>query len=314
MGNILQDIDRPVEARKYFIQAEEVATRLAAPSPAMQHSISAKTALSALDIWNFTVGTSKVIKLDSDNHVEMKCVSSRPLILTISNFLSETECEHIITRAQDSASMRQSQIMGGSASLEIDASIEAVNDNLYQRSSTNAWLPFDDILRTIQQRISIVTNISDAYIRLKCEELQVVRYESGQDFKLHHDSSLFHSRLFTTLIYLNNVSDPNGGETWFPFGCNHKQSYDHESISSVDGALALARSIKYQEHSDDYGASGLYIKPIRGTSVIFFNHLQSGEIDPLAVHSGEAIIHGLKWAANYWVDLDLSLLEQFKVK
>jgi hypothetical protein len=114
---------------------------------------------------------------------------------------------------------------------------------------------------------------------------------------VHHDSSAFHTRYLTALIYLNNItsnaenngeiSSVSGGETWFPFATTNDVStegqFDH--IMSVDQANAIALS-----HYDTTLASnilrdglgvgknrhdklmGLKVAPKEGRVVIFFNH------------------------------------------
>ena len=70
---------------------------------------------------------------------------------------------------------------------------------------------------------------------------------------------------------------------------------------------------------------GLFVTPQKGKILIFFNHLPSGEIDPLAIHAGLPVGHnyfkddniapkdsamnentesGEKWIANYWFQFD----------
>ena len=55
---------------------------------------------------------------------------------------------------------------------------------------------------------------------------------------------------------------------------------------------------------------GLVFTPQIGKAVLFFNHLSDGSIDVAALHSGRKIISGVKWAANYWIKLDTTKLEQ----
>ena len=99
-------------------------------------------------------------------------------------------------------------------------------------------------------------------------------------------------------------------------------------------------SLQFQPADDDVkatsfdGLPGLIVTPKRGDAIIFFNHLLSGELDPLAVHAGLPVLapdshslhnrqgedpnqhqepgtvkegeaaHVQKWIANYWVELN----------
>jgi len=88
------------------------------------------------------------------------------------------------------------------------------------RTSHNAWCDRAcaqlDIVRTVSQRIGNVTGVSET----QSEYLQMLRYEPGQYYKIHHDfipSHLdfpFGPRLYTFFLYLSDVN--SGGETHFP--------------------------------------------------------------------------------------------------
>jgi prolyl 4-hydroxylase len=104
------------------------------------------------------------------------------------------------------------------------------------------------------------------------EDIQVVHYKDGQKYDSHHDwgvSGYPESRYITLLLYLSDMVSPTaGGETSFPKG--------------ADGA-------------------GFKIHPGKGSAVLFYNLLEDGNGDDLALHAALPIHQGEKWLANFWV-------------
>ena len=43
------------------------------------------------------------------------------------------------------------------------------------------------------------------------------------------------------------------------------------------------------------------VKPVKGTAVLFYNLLEDGNGDDLALHAALPVIKGEKWLANFWV-------------
>jgi hypothetical protein len=88
------------------------------------------------------------------------------------------------------------------------------------RTSQQAWCQVDPcvnhpLVNRVHDRVVNVTGIP----KQNAEFFQVLRYEPGQFYKVHHDQnadpdSLMGVRLFTFFIYLR--SPESGGETWFP--------------------------------------------------------------------------------------------------
>lgn len=224
MGNILQSLGKDAEAEKYFIRAEELALEQqqqrqggSGGAPIVTESGKKeeregltnheRTWQEMLPILNAKTGDRiSIPSTVSDIVYDIECLSSRPLLFRVLNLLSKPECEHIMSRASER--LEKSVVMGGS--------VNGNNDSPY-RTSDNAWLHSDATLLDIQSRIASILSVPLAYIRTKAEDLQVVRYNEGGVFKAHHDSSAFHPRLFTALVYLNSVPAGVGGETYFPF-------------------------------------------------------------------------------------------------
>ena len=60
------------------------------------------------------------------------------------------------------------------------------------------------------------------------------------------------------------------------------------------------------------GADGLGFKvaPKKGNAVLFYNLLEDGNGDDLALHAALPAIEGEKWLANFWYD-DYDFTEEF---
>jgi prolyl 4-hydroxylase len=112
----------------------------------------------------------------------------------------------------------------------------------------------------INQRIA---SVSDTHIT-QGEALTILRYEKGQQFRLHSDAlgNTRNERSATFLLYLNEGYE--GGETVFPF---------YEMI----------------------------IKPQTGFGVLFNNTLGNGLMDPSKRHAGRPVDYGTKWLATRWI-------------
>ena len=101
------------------------------------------------------------------------------------------------------------------------------------------------------------------------EELQVVRYEPGQQYQPHHDFSdagVVHQRFLTLLLYIQPATE--GGATSFPKA---------------------------------HAGRGLRVKPPKGSGVLFYSMLPDGNGDDLSLHAGEPVTVGRKWVCNLWV-------------
>lgn len=142
------------------------------------------------------------------------------------------------------------------------------------RDSETTWLnkELHPLIKKIYQKVSNITNKDENHM----ENLQVIHYTSSQQFKAHYDQCprdeawnikelTRHKgpRLYTLLIYLND--NYKGGETEFP---------------------RLNQKFKLKA----------------GDAVLFHNlDNQEKQVHKDALHSGNPISTGEKWAANIWI-------------
>jgi tetratricopeptide (TPR) repeat protein len=205
------------------------------------------------------------------------------------------------------------------------------------RDSSTAWLAWESApaLLLLRTRFAALLGLAEHDFAARAEPLQVVRYEAGQRFALHHDSpAAFQRRLLTLLLYLADGAD--GGATCFPaLHLPQRGRGDAAARSSaaraapppprtraaasadVSAALALggcapssagasARAggprLAGDAHSTSSGRDApLLVRPRAGRGVLFYNLDADGLADPRVVHAGLAPAHAVKWIANVWL-------------
>ena len=142
----------------------------------------------------------------TESYPNVEKIHSNPDIYTIADFLSQNECERLITKAR----------VGMQPCLVKNAETGAVEPDP-SRTSTNANIPQREV-PSISKKILDLTNCREEQMEI----LQVLRYEKGQEFQPHTDGFegptsacgfLDSGRLATVFCYLNDVGE--GGTTLF---------------------------------------------------------------------------------------------------
>jgi prolyl 4-hydroxylase len=181
-------------------------------------------------------------------------------IYEFKNFLSDEECSYIIEKAKPLVT--KSKVIGEKGLYVDDQSF---------RTSSNTFLKDDDeVIRKISDRISKKIMID----KENFEDLQVVHYEGGEQYKPHWDACVGEGkcddflkkggdRYATFILYLND--DFESGETEFP-NLNIK------------------------------------VKPEKGKAVLFFNLEDDNETKKEdSLHAGLPPTKGEKWMCNKWI-------------
>ena len=189
LGLVMQELGRPADAQQCFLSAQSIASQSAsgARTPAK------KTCIALQRLWLALTKDRKVcLKLDlpagaKPNLAVMERLSTRPLLFRTSPLITPTECAAIMTMA--SASLSASHVTG-------EASANHGSRGEAYRSSTTAWLSPSEssVLQKLTHWVAKLSGLPLAYVRLKSERVQVVRYADGGEFRLHQDSSAFHPR------------------------------------------------------------------------------------------------------------------------
>ncbi|MBB3033458.1 prolyl hydroxylase family protein [Alteriqipengyuania lutimaris] len=127
-----------------------------------------------------------------------------PLVLVFREFLTRRECKSLVELA--SPALRRSQVVHPQTGQLVDDPI--------RNSSSAAFTLTEEtpFLHAINRRIAAASRSRPE----QGEPTQVLSYEAGQEYKLHHDAlpGEQNQRIQTFLIYLNE--DYEGGEIHFP--------------------------------------------------------------------------------------------------
>jgi len=177
---------------------------------------------------------------------EVRVVSAEPPLVIVHDFITKEMCHDIIEAAKE-RNLKPSTL--GAAQKSSDT-----------RTSSTVWLNDKSCTspsRLIAEKVSWISGLPPSHQ----ENLQVVRYEPGQQFKLHTDHlDSFNDldvrgRLATCLVYLEEPDA--GGETWFP-GVN--EFGDDNSIASN------------RNSNDEEG--DVAISPKKGSAIFFWNTVE----------------------------------------
>eukprot|EP00980_Cylindrotheca_fusiformis_P013383 scaffold3410_cov141-Cylindrotheca_fusiformis.AAC.26 len=188
-----------------------------------------------------------------------------PWLLMFENMLSDVEAERLIELGGERGYERSSE----TGKLQADGTHERKVDP--GRTSTNAWCigecMEDPIALSVVERIENITGIPEP----NSENLQLLRYEENQFYKVHTDYTLHHRerpygvRILTFYMYLNDVEE--GGGTNFP------------------------------------RLNNLTVTPKRGRAVLWPSVLDEdpNKKDVRTNHQALPVIKGVKYGANAWI-------------
>jgi len=236
--------------------------------------------------------------VDQDTHVEsfrtipVRTVSLRPLVFSLEGFLTDEECDDVISWAKQRLVPSRLAFMDGSD-----------KDDAGVRTSTQVFMP-----RGGAGTISALEHRAHNLTRLPYslgESIQVLRYEEGQRYGAHRDyfsANDYHqqpsmlskveygarNRLATIFWYMSTVRA--GGETYFPRALNE----NGEEYNPWNG-----------DHNDCY--RGLAVKAFKGNAVLFYGMLPDGRLDERSLHGGcppraeDGVPADTKFGANQWI-------------
>lgn len=204
---------------------------------------------------------------NTNNKITEKILYNKPKILLLKNFLSKEECDYIIQLGEPH--IKKSEVCGKNGSRP-DKSRTSMTAHIGKKFITGNNP--DKILLNVLQRTQNYCGLPSKNI----EPIQLVRYEPGQYFKPHYDylntkNEMYKNnvekngqRKYTFFVYLTDVPDGVGGETYFP------------KINK-------------------------YFKGNKGDAIFWDNILPNGEEDKMTLHSGTELLKGKKYGLNIWV-------------
>ena len=206
------------------------------------------------------MGLEKRKPSNGDKQWKLKLIHKSPPVLVIENFFTEEECEEYI--ALTSAKSE------GEGPLEVNsATFSALAQS--KRTSTTWFCHFSQVPTLLAKAKRLFKDLA----LNQCEEPQVVRYRTGEEFSWHYDEvpgpqlSNGGQRIATLLVYLNTLK--RGGGTIF-------------------------RDLK------DSSGKDLTMRPKRGSALLFFPALADGTPDDRTLHKGEVAVDE-KMIAQMWI-------------
>lgn len=173
-------------------------------------------------------------------------------VLRYANFLTPSECEHI-ARAT-------AHLLEPSTVFDPRTGRQIANPIRDSHGAVIAPTEEDLVIQAIERRIAGIT-CTDVF---SGESLSVLRYTTGQQYKLHYDTmnKSTNNRIKTVILYLNHGY--TGGQTCFP-------------------------------------KIPLTVTPRAGDAVVFDGVDESGAVHPLSLHAGLPVERGQKWIMTRWI-------------
>ncbi|XP_047181041.1 probable prolyl 4-hydroxylase 4 [Vigna umbellata] len=226
--------------------------------------------------WGSYAGTASAI-IDPS---KVKQISWKPRAFVYEGFLTELECDHLISIAK--SELKRSAVADN---LSGESKLSDVRTSSGMFISKNK----DPIIAGIEDRISAWTFLP----KENGEDIQVLRYEHGQKYDPHYDYfsdqvniARGGHRVATVLMYLSDVT--KGGETVFP---NAEESSHHKGLGTNDDLSECAQK-------------GIAVKPKRGDALLFFSLFPNAIPDTRSLHAGCPVLEGEKWSATKWIHVD----------
>lgn len=195
---------------------------------------------------------------------KIEVLSRDPWVVIFDDFLTDAETKALITNVDEWEASTDT-----GATNEFGETGRVLSQG---RTSSNAWCQWScedhPDVKSIVAKIENVTTIPKA----NYESFQILRYELGQKYVVHHDSSAEDNllacgpRILTFFLYLSDVEE--GGETSFP-------------------------------------ELNLQVKPKKGRAVLWPSVMDDDltKIDMRTLHEAKSVIKGRKFAANSWIHL-----------
>lgn len=219
-------------------------------------------------VMKLTTGTSSV-PLDPTRVTQ---ISWRPRAFIYRGFLTDKECDHLITLAK--GKLEKSMVADNNSGKSIESEVRTSAGMFLKKAQ-------DEIVESIEARIAAWTFLPPE----NGESIQILHYEHGQKYEPHYD--YFHDkanqklgghRVATVLMYLSNIE--KGGETVFP---NSEATQPKGSDWS------------------DCAKNGYAVKPQKGDALLFFSLHPNATTDALSLHGSCPVIKGEKWSATKWI-------------
>ncbi|XP_010912106.1 probable prolyl 4-hydroxylase 4 [Elaeis guineensis] len=209
-----------------------------------------------------------------------KQLSWRPRAFIYEGFLTDEECDHLISIAK--SELKRSAVADNLSGKSKLSTVRTSSGMFISKGK-------DPIIVGIEDKIAAWTFLP----KENGEDIQVLRYEHGQKYDPHYDYfsdkvniARGGHRIATVLMYLSDVA--KGGETVFP----RAEKSQHRGERAEDDDLS------------ECGRQGIAVKPRRGDALLFFSLHPDATTDENSLHAGCPVIEGEKWSATKWIHVD----------
>lgn len=201
-------------------------------------------------------------------------ISWSPRAFLYRRFLTEEECDHLISLAKDK--LEKSMVADNDSGKSVESEVRTSSGMFLSKAQ-------DEVVARIEERIAAWTFLPIE----NGEAMQILHYEHGQKYEPHFD--YFHDkanqelgghRVATVLMYLSDVT--KGGETVFP------------------NSEAKDRQQKGEDWSD-CAKGGYAVHPMKGDALLFFSLHPDATTDTASLHGSCPVIEGEKWSATKWI-------------
>ncbi len=182
--------------------------------------------------------------------VEAEILSDDPRITIHRGLFSAAECKYLMLLG--TPWLERARVIDEATGAGV---IDSIRD-----ADTSSFPPLAEDL--VVQQINACIATASGTDKAWGEPLTILRYQSGQQYRPHHDAGAQAARHWTALIWLND--DYEGGETDFP-------------------------------------DVGLRVKGGVGDLLLFHNVTADGASDPRMMHAGLPVTSGVKWMASRWI-------------
>lgn len=197
---------------------------------------------------------------------KVEIVSLRPYIAVLHEFITPSESEEIISKSIPK--LKRSQMVGNRLNGTLDD----------RRVSEQTWLTEKDANATMRLTYRIDTFLDLESGSTNHSELyQVANYGLAGQYDVHYDQVLMDKRHMQNREVFNMFAG--------------------DRMASLMGYLS---DVAAGGHTV-FPLVGAYIKPIKGSLVIWWNMDQAGGHDVLTRHGGCPVMIGSKWITNKWV-------------
>mmetsp|Transcript_29678 Transcript_29678/g.76194 ORF Transcript_29678/g.76194 Transcript_29678/m.76194 type:complete len:377 (+) Transcript_29678:154-1284(+) len=211
---------------------------------------------------------------------EVLQMSSQPRVFLYKNFLTQEECDFLISHSKNK--LQASTVVDNKTGKSIPSTV---------RTSYGTHFDYGEnqVVRDIEARVAAVTMLPAD----NGEPMQILRYEHGQKYEPHQD--YFHDdynqrpeiggqRVLTVLMYLATVADGAGGETVFP-----------------SSRIKPGKDTRDPDVWSECARRGVAVKAVAGDAVVFYSIKPDGELDRKSLHGSCPTYEGEKWSATKWI-------------